>query len=162
MSFPIGQPSSLRFASQSQDNLPIGVWGLCAPKHTIFLRPKQPPSGSGPLSSFSTGPRSPCLSHPLGIGKGVTYFDGRRTQMDRRQKDVAQKPRLGTRDWLQSRGTSCFRASGEVPFFLAPVHARFKPCHLRVAEKQAALASTGKENLNLGLPPLWHLSLGRD
>lgn len=54
--------------------------------------------------------------------------------MDRLQKDVAQTPRLGTRDWLRSRDASCLRASEEVPFFLAPVPANFKPCHLSVGE----------------------------
>lgn len=54
MFFPIGQPSGLRFASQSQDNLLIGIWELCAPKHTIFfLGSKQPLPGSGPLSPLS-------------------------------------------------------------------------------------------------------------
>lgn len=141
MFFPIGQPSGLRFASQSQDNLPIGVWGLCAPKHILFfLRPKQPPPGSGPLSSFSTGPRDPCLCHPLGIRIGVVaYFGGRRTQVDRLQKDVAQKPRLSTRAWLRSRGASYLRASEEIPFFLAPLPAHFKPCLLRVAGEVGSL-----------------------
>lgn len=59
--------------------------------------------------------------------------------MDRLQKDVAQTPRLGTRDWLRSRDASCLRASEEVPFFLAPVPANFKPCHLRVAGEAGSL-----------------------
>lgn len=122
MSFPIGQPSGLRFASQSQDNLPIGVWGLCAPKHTVFLRPKQPLPGSGSLSVLDLG--VPVLVILWELGKvSHTLVAGKHGWTDSK------------RMWLKHRG----RASEEVPFFLAPVPANFKPCHLRVSGEAGSL-----------------------
>lgn len=69
-----------------------------------------------PLSLLDLG--ISVLSHPLGIGTGVAHFGGRRVQVVRLRREVAQKPRLGTRDSVVSRS---FRASEDVPFFLAAV-----------------------------------------
>lgn len=138
MSFPIGQPSGLRFASQSQDNLPIGVWGLCASKHTVFLRPKQPLPGSGSLSVLNLG--VPVLVILWELGKvSHTLVAGKHGWTD------SKRMWLKHRGWAPETGcdlgmlASCLRASEDIPFFLAPVPANFKPCHLRVGGEAGSL-----------------------
>lgn len=75
----------------------------------------------------------------------LPILDGRRVQVVRLRREVAQKPRLGTRDCLRTVSRS-FRTSEEVPFFLAAVPAHLKPHLLRVAGKQTALIYIGKED----------------